>query len=145
MNKRAKLKLCNKSLFIVLLALIVSIAAIIGCGHNEMLGLPPQAWTHLHITLAIILIALVVWHLQLHFGWRKWRTKISKLKSPATPKLYWIIWLTAISGLAAFIVDEILNIHTPLGGIHGIIGLLALLFSLGHLIKRRDKLFTKKP
>lgn len=143
MNKRTKLRLCNIFLFVLLLVLIASIVAVICCGHDGMLGLPLQAWTHLHITWAIILLVFLVWHLHLHFGWKKWRTKISKLKSPATPKLYWLMWLAVISGLAAFIVNEILRIHTPLSGIHGVIGVLVILFSLGHVVKRRKKLFSK--
>ena len=88
-----------------------------------------------HIIVAPLFMCLIVWHIYLHFQWKKWLTKISKLKVP-TRILWWLYILTFISGIATFLHWLIENNHSPLGGIHGKIGFLMIAFAIGHTIKR---------
>jgi len=50
--------------------------------------------------------------------------------------------LTLLTGVAALVVLLINMHHTPLGGVHGKIGLLMLAIVIGHTIKRAK--FLKK-
>lgn len=96
----------------------------------------------LHVVVALPFMCLIIRHIYLHFQWKKWLTKFSKLKGP-TRILWWLYLLTFLSGIATFIHWLIENEHSPLGGIHGKIGFLMIAFAIGHTIKRL-KFFTNK-
>ena len=136
MTKSQKLKICDWTLAILLsivLASSIQLEATSSCGILPVI---------FHIIVALPFMCLVVWHIFLHFQWKKWLTKFSKLKVP-TRILWWLYSLTFISGIAAFIHWLKENGHSALGGMHGKIGFLMIAFAMGHTVKR-IKFFKKK-
>lgn len=88
-------------------------------------------------------MCLIIRHIYLHFQWKKWLLKFSKLNIH-TRILWWLYVLTFLSGLAAVIHWALDNEHSPLGGIHGKIGLLMIAFAIAHVAKRY-KFYKRKP
>ncbi len=136
MTKAQKLKICDWSLAILLPIVLVSSIQLEATSSG---GVVPVIF---HIIIALPFMCIIVWHISLHFQYRKWFTKFSKVKVP-TRILWWLYILTFISGVATFIHWLIENEHSPLGGVHGKIGFLMIAFAIGHTIKR-IKFFKKK-
>ena len=136
MTKLKKLKICDWTLAILL---PVVLASSIQLEATSSSGCVPVI---LHVVVAFPFMCLIIRHIYLHFQWKKWLTKFSKLKV-ATRILWWLYLLTFLSGVATFIHWLIENEHSPLGGIHGKIGFLMIAFAIGHTIKRL-KFFTPK-
>lgn len=136
MTKAQKLKICDWTLAILL---PIVLATSIQLEVTSSSGIFPVV---LHIIAALLFISLIIWHIFLHFQWKKWLVKFSKLKVP-TRILWWLYILTFLSGIATFIHWLIENEHSPLGGVHGKIGFLMIAFAIGHTIKRL-KFFKKK-
>ena len=136
MTKSQKLKVCDWTLAILL---SIVLASSIQLEATSRSGSLPVIF---HLIVALPFMCLVVWHIFLHFQWKKWLTKFSKLKVP-TRILWWLYILTFISGIAAFIYWLIENDHSALGGMHGKIGFLMIAFAMGHTV-RRIKFFKKK-
>ena len=136
MTKAKKLKICDWTLAILL---PIVLASSIQLEATSSSGFFPVIF---HIIVALPFMCLVVWHIYLHFHWKKWLTKFSKLKVP-TRILWWLYVLTFISGVATLIHWLLSNEHSPLGGVHGKIGFLMIAFAIGHTIKRL-KFFKKK-
>ena len=136
MTKVQKLKVCDRTLA-VLLSLVL--ASSIQLEATSSRGILPVV---VHIIVALPFLCLILWHIYLHFQWKKWLTKFSKLKVP-TRILWWLYTLTFLSGAATLIHWLIENGHGPLGGVHGKIGFLMIAFAIGHTIKR-IKFFKRK-
>ena len=136
MTKAQKLKMCDWTLAILL---PIVLASSIQLEATSSSGIFPVIF---HIIVAPLFMCIIVWHIYLHFQWKKWLTKISKLKVP-TRILWWLYILTFISGIATFLHWLIENEHSALGGVHGKIGFLMIAFAIGHTIKR-IKFFKKK-
>ncbi|MDE6543932.1 MAG: hypothetical protein K2K76_08195 [Muribaculaceae bacterium] len=136
MKKAQKIKICDWTLAILL---PIVLASSIQLEATSSSGIFPVIF---HIIVAPLFMCLIVWHIYLHFQWKKWLTKISKLKVP-TRILWWLYILTFISGIATFLHWLIENGHSALGGVHGKIGFLMIAFAIGHTIKR-IKFFKKK-
>ena len=129
MTKVQKLKRCNWALAVLLpivLASSIQLEATSSGGRLPVI---------LHLIVTVPFMCLIIWHIYLHFQWKKWLTRFSKLKVP-TRILWWLYALTFLSGLATFIHWLITQAHGPLGGIHGKIGFLMIAFAIGHVIKR---------
>ena len=136
MTKAQKLKICDTSLDILLpivLASGIQLEATSSTGYLSVI---------LHIIVAIPFLCLIIWHIYLHFQWKKWLKKFSKLKIP-TRLLWWFYVLTFLTGIATLAHWLIEKLHTPLGGIHGKIGFLMIAFAIAHTLKRR-KFFIHK-
>ncbi|MDE6049134.1 MAG: hypothetical protein K2G09_05515 [Paramuribaculum sp.] len=136
MTKAQKLKICDWTLAVLLPIVLASSVQLEATSSS---GILPVIF---HITVALPFMCLVVRHIFLHFKWKKWFTKFSKLKVP-TRILWWLYILTSISGIAAFIHWLIENDHSALGGAHGKIGFIMIAFAIGHTV-RRIKFFKKK-
>ena len=136
MTKVHKLKLCDWTLAILL---PIVLASSIQLEATSSGGIFPVI---LHIIVALPFMCLILWHIYLHFHWKKWLKKFSKLKVP-TRILGWLYILTFILGVATFIHWLIEKEHSPLGGVHGKIGFLMIAFAIGHTIKR-IKFFKRK-
>ncbi|MDE5749736.1 MAG: hypothetical protein K2H87_03080 [Duncaniella sp.] len=137
MTKAERLKICEWALAILLpivLASSIQLEATSSRGDGPVI---------LHAIVALTFMCLIIRHIYLHFQWKKWLPKFSKLKFP-TRILWWLYVLTFLSGIATFIHWLIENEHTPLGGIHGKIGFLMLGFAIAHTIKR-IRFFKRKP
>ena len=136
MTKVHKLKICDWTLAILL---PIVLASSIQLEATSSSGIFPVI---LHIIVALPFICLIVWHIFLHFQWKKWLTKFSNLKVP-TRILWWLYILALVSGIVAFIHWLIESGHSTLGGIHGKIGFLMIALAIGHTIKR-IKFFRRK-
>lgn len=130
MKKSEKLKLCNWSLLIML---ILTLASGIQLEVTESKGVFP-VW--LHIIVSTIFLSLCINHIYLHFGWKKWLFKFSKLKSVVSRILWWVTVVTIISAIIAFVHWLTIGVHSPVGGVHGKIGFLMILVAIGHTVKR---------
>ncbi|MDE7426665.1 MAG: hypothetical protein K2M79_02545 [Muribaculaceae bacterium] len=137
MTKTQKLKICDWVLA-VLLPLVLASSIQLEVTSNS--GFSPVIF---HIIVAVPFMSLVIWHIYLHFQWKRWLAKFSKLKAP-TRILWWLYLITFISGIASFIHWLIEGVHGPLGGIHGKIGFLMIAFAVGHTVKRLQFFKNKK-
>lgn len=90
----------------------------------------------LHVVITTLFFVFVIIHINLHFGWKNWLLKFSKLKSHVTRVLWWITVVTLISAVIAFIHWILTFTHSPIGGVHGKIGFLMIVFAVAHTIKR---------
>ena len=129
MKKVQKLKICD---WILAVLLPIVLASSIWLEATSSTGIVPVI---LHIAVALPFMCLIIWHIVLHFQWKKWLTKFSKLKVP-TRILWWLYVLTFLSGIVTMVHWVIVKDHGPLGGIHGKIGFLMIVFAIGHMIKR---------
>ncbi len=137
MQKVKKIKICNWILIFTLALILASGIQLEACGSKISLAV----W--LHIFCGIIFLSLCAWHIFLHFGTQNWFTRFSKSKKVPVKILWWLSLLTLLSGIITFIHWLTTFTHSPIGGIHGKIGLLMLAFAIGHIVKRRK--FYSKP
>lgn len=137
MIKAKKLKTCD---WLLLVATVVMLASSI---QLEATGSRAVGWVWLHIALGCLFFANIVWHIYLHFGWKSWLLKFRKQKSPVTRLLALFALFTIISALLAFLHWAGSYIHSPIGGLHGKIGLIFIAVAIGHTIKR-IKFFKNK-
>ena len=135
MTRIHKLRVCDWLLAILLPAVL---ASSIQLEATSSRGILPVV---IHLIVAIPFMLLILRHIYLHFGWKKWLTKFSKMKV-ATRILWWLYALVFASGLAAAIHWLVTYSHAPIGGMHGKIGFAMILVAIGHTIKRR-KFFKK--
>lgn len=130
MNKKTKLKICDW-------ALLVSTILILASGVQlEVIHGDPFGFIWLHITLGIIFFILCAWHVFLHFGRSNWFDRFHKLKNQPTRILWWAGILTLASALLATVHFIVNPIHSPIGGIHGKLGFLMMIFAVFHIAKR---------
>ena len=137
MKKTSKIRFCNAGLMATGLLALLSSIQMEACGGNDPCGLSFVSLACLHAAVGTVMLSLVVWHLQLHFGSGGWLFKIKQLKKRPTKMLCVLFAVTVVScfmAIAHFIAQET---HAPVGAIHGKIGFLFLLFCLGHTVKRR--------
>lgn len=130
MNKQQQLKFCAWTL---LFLMIVTLASGIQLEASDSRS---TTFIWLHVFIASVFIGFVVYHIKLHFGWKRWFLKFSKLKSSITRLLWWITLITIISAIVAFVHWITTFTHSPIGGVHGKIGFLMILFAIIHTIKR---------
>ena len=130
MKKSQKLKICNWTLLITTIAILVSAIEL------EVTDSRATTDVWLHILIGLTFSGLVGWHIYLHFGQTNWAKKVSQQKKQLTRILWWIFLLTFISGIIATIHWLDCYIHSPIGGIHGKIGFLMIALSIGHICKR---------
>ena len=132
MKTASKLKLCNKSLGLLLVLMLVS-----GVQLEATSGKYPwSVW--MHIMLGTLLCILVGYHIYLHYKSTNWFSRFAKNPNKVTRVLWWIFPLTAISGVAATAV-WFGGAHTPLGGVHGKIGFLMAVVAIIHIASHKEK------
>lgn len=129
MTKGEKLKICNWSLAILLMLILGSSIQL------EMSGGETFVFVIVHIVVALLFMTMIINHIYFHFNWNGWLKKFSKQKVP-TRILWWLYLLTFLSGFVALVHWAVTATHSPVGGVHGKIGFLMLLFAAGHFIKR---------
>lgn len=93
----------------------------------------------LHLAVAMTLFVLCGFHIKAHFG--NIQSWFKRLKSSKFPNrfLFWISVLTLLTGVIATLA-WLHHGHSPIGGVHGKIGFLALIVMFAHLIRRRKRL-----
>lgn len=130
MKKIIRLKICDWSLLILAVAILVS-GIQLETTHSTGLT---SVW--IHIAVGILFMGMATYHIFLHFGYSNWFTKINKQKSPVTRILWWISLITLITGIIALAHWLTTFTHAPIGGAHGKSGFLMILLSSGHIINR---------
>lgn len=132
-NPSFRLKICNRTLGITLLLMLVS-----GIQLEATSG--RYVWTvWLHIMLGILLTVLSLYHIYLHYRKSNWFTRFAKNRNTSTCILWWVFLLTAVTGFAATIIWLCGNGHTPLGGVHGKIGFLMVIVAIIHAVRHIRK------
>lgn len=92
----------------------------------------------IHIAVSTVFIFNIYYHLYLHWGETKeWLKRLSKTKSKTTKLLAWLMAFVALLGFIAIFPLCIGISHTPLGAIHGKLGLLALILVGIHYFQRK--------
>ncbi len=131
MTHARRLKVCNRSLGIVLILMLVS-----GIQLEATSG--RHVWSvWVHIALGIILTVLLLYHIYLHYKSGNWFARFAKNKNTVTRVLWWVFLLTAATGFAATAIWIAGQHHSPLGGIHGKIGFLMFIVSAIHVISHK--------
>ncbi|MDE5666541.1 MAG: hypothetical protein K2G17_03315 [Duncaniella sp.] len=137
MKKLTKLKICNWSLLPLTLAILISgiqLEVTHSSGYTSV-------W--LHIIVGMLFMIMSAYHIFLHFDKNNWFAKFHKQKKQVTRILWWVSLATFITGVIASIHWLVTFTHSPIGGIHGKLGFLMIIFSVLH-ISKRIKFFKSK-
>lgn len=137
MTKAEKLRLCDRLLLATAMIMLASSLQL------EATGSDGKWWVWLHIIIGCCFFVNIIWHVQLHFGWKSWFERFYKQKSPVTRWLAVFALFTLISAIVAFIHWADSFTHSSLGGLHGKIGFIFLVIAIGHTVKR-IKFFRKR-
>lgn len=134
MKKRCLYKINVLLLVMLVPALVSSVlqeflqGADMHCATNNIL-------TIIHLIICVPMLLFVGVHLWANCGnITQWFAKIHRQKAQ-TQWLFWLSVLTFVSGMAATVV-YFLHGHTPIGGIHGKIGFVALALMIWHTYRR---------
>lgn len=137
MKKTVKLKICNWTLVVLAILTLVSSIQLEASGDARLV----PVW--FHIIIATFFSIFIIYHIELHFLWKNWFTKFSKLKSPVTRVLWWLFIFTALTGLISFCLWIGSPAHYHIGAVHGKIGFVMIAVAVGHTLKR-IKFFQRK-
>lgn len=126
-----KLKICDRGLLLMLVVMSASAIQLESTGSSGIL------WVIIHMILGAIFIALIVWHIFLHFRWCGWGRKLLLSAKPLTK------WLT-IFGLFLAVSSLVVGTHwyetlshSGIGGLHGKIGFVFVVIVSVHAWKYR--------
>lgn len=137
MKKITRLKICDWSLLILTIAILIS-GIQLEATHSSGLA---SVW--IHIITGLLFTCSVIYHIYLHFGYSNWFIKIHKQRNQLTRILWWVSLITLISGIIASVHWLTAFSHAPVGGVHGKFGFLMIILSVGHIMKR-IKFFNRK-
>jgi len=136
MEKIKKMKIANTALVVLLPLMLFSSVLMEVLKGGPFAGIPFVWIAIAHVVTGIVMAACVLWHLYLHFGVKGWLKKFGMVKSRPTKINAVIATITLISGIIAMAHFFPELQHGPVGGIHGKIGLLFIIFAIGHTAKR---------
>lgn len=144
--KSEQLRLCNATLMIVAIFMLISSIQMEALAGDSLFGISFETLTFIHAGIGMLMFALVVWHLYLHFGDLSWIKKLQK--SPRLTKSLAIFGaITLSSGI--FILAYMLTYfeHNLVGAIHGKIGFVFIALCGIHIYKYwawiKRKIFNK--
>ena len=137
MKKITKLKVCNWSLLSLTIAILISRIQLEATHSNGI----TSVW--IHILTGVLFMGMAAYHVYLHFGKSNWFLKFRKQKSQVTRILWWVALVTLVSGVTAIIHWVTTFTHSSIGGVHGKLGFLMIILSIGHITKR-IKFFKRK-
>lgn len=133
MNNATRLKICDGWLGRILILILAS-------GIQLEVTSGKYAWSvWVHIVLGIILTVLSCYHIYLHYKTGNWFVRFAKNKNVVTRILWWIFLLTAVTGIIATFAWIGHDGHMPIGGIHGKIGFLMVIFGIIHAVRHIRK------
>ena len=141
-----KLRLCNASLMIVAIFMLISSIQMEALAGDSLLGISFKTLTFIHAGIGMLMFALVAWHLYLHFGDLGWITKLQK--SPRLTKALAIFGALTLSSGIFILAYMLINFeHNAFGGIHGKIGFVFIALCVIHIYKYwawiKRKIFNK--
>lgn len=105
------------------------------CGGEGLWGFSFPSLMYLHCILGALMFVLVIEHIYLHFGKSNYLAKAKNLKMQ-TKWLCIVFMILFASSVVVFVRIILLPVHSTIGAVHGKIGLLFLLFCIGHTVKR---------
>lgn len=88
-------------------------------------------------------MCMVAYHVFLHFVTSNWLTKIRKQRSHVMSIMWWMTLASLVTGIVSTIHWLSTFSHAHIGGVHGKLGFLMIILSLGHICKR-IKFFRSK-
>lgn len=138
MKKIQKLKVCNWSLVILAVAIMLSGLQL------EVTDSSGFTSVWIHIIIGVLFMVMVFYHLFLHYGFSNWYSRILKQKSHVTRILWWISLLSLITGVVACVHWLGTFSHSHIGGVHGKLGFMMIILSIGHIVKRISFFKNKK-
>ena len=124
-----KLKISNWTLLIIYILTLVSSLQL------EIAGNASRLWVILHLIVDTSFLAVIVWHIYLHFRWDNWRRLLKGKKKGILKWMSIFCLLVILSAVIATIDWYIKGVHTGPGAIHGKIGFIFLIAVVIHLIK----------
>lgn len=124
-----RLRRCNRWLGLTLLLMLVSGIQLEATSGRYLWSV----WVH--IILGIVLTALSLRHIYLHYRKGNWFARFAKNRSTLTRVLWWVFLLTAVTGLAATVGWLDGFNHSTLGGVHGKIGFVMVLLGVVHAVR----------
>ncbi len=136
MKKIVKLRICDYLLAILSVLILAS-------------GIQLEGWwlgmtfIWLHLAVGIAFMGLIVWHLELHFGWSNWWWKFFSGRSVVNRWLFVTGLLTLITAVWATARMFITWHHSSIGGWHGKIGFAMMALVIIHA-SMRYRFFLKK-
>lgn len=130
MTKKERLRLCDR--------VLAAVAAVTLASSVQLEAMPGRGavWVWCHIVVGVAMLALVVRHLYLHFGWRGWPGRLRAQKSPVTRWLGVTGLLVALSAVAATAHWLVSQTHATVGGVHGKLGFIFMALCVGHTLRR---------
>lgn len=133
-------------LLIIISCFTITSSILLECLHGDtFLGVPFIVWVWTHIALGVVWSIAIFYHLFLHWGnIRYWFKKIIRLNSKLTMCLAWLFFIILFTGIVAAVNIGMGIGHTPIGGLHGKLGLLAIVLIIFHLYKRWKWLRNRK-
>ena len=137
MEKKTQSKICNWSLLVLVILMLASGIQMEASFGADFLGIPFPVYMFVHVVIAIMMTAAVIWHIWLHFSWKEWVKRFSSLKRTDTKILAVVAVLVLVSGIVALLVLLFNGMqHNGLGGVHGKIGFGFIALGIYHIIKR---------
>lgn len=125
----------NVVLLVLLLPALVSSLLQEFLGGANLHCLTNSTLTIIHLAICLPMLLFVGVHLWANCGnITQWFAKIRRQKAQ-TQWLFWLSALTFVSGVAAMVV-YFSHGHTPVGGIHGKLGFVALALMIWHTYRR---------
>lgn len=133
--KKKHVLMCNRGLLFVF-PIVLASGILLESLHGEpFCKIDNAVWTGFHIGVSSLMLACVVWHIQLN--WRsvgEWYGRYRTHCSKGFKCMAQFFLLTTITGLLTLPVWWIHG-HTGMGGVHGKIGFVSALFMLLHIKK----------
>lgn len=133
MTKLGKLRLCDWVLLCVSAIMLGSALWL------EINPFGPGVWVWFHILLGAAMVGFIFWHLALHMASRRVNKSVahSKRQHHCDRGLGLFCMLMIVSGIAATVAWMGTYAHSTIGGIHGKIGFIFLIFVALHVKKYR--------
>lgn len=124
-----------------ILLVVVLVSSIINevLGGSSLAALSNTSITIFHISVCLVLMTLAFIHIKAHYAnLSRWINCLKKGKMQ-TRVVFILCAMTLVTGIASMVV-YFGHGHTPLGGVHGKIGFVALALMILHLVKRFSRL-----
>ena len=137
MEKKTQFRICNWSLLVLAILILVSGIQMEATAGANFLGISFPVYMVFHVVVAILMTAAIIWHIWLHFKWKEWVKRFSALKRTDTKILAVMSALALVSGIAALLVLLFNGMqHNGVGGVHGKIGFGFVALGIYHIIRR---------
>ena len=137
MEKKTQSGICNWSLLVLATLILVSGIQMEACFGADFLGISFPVYMAFHVVVALLMTAVVIWHIWLHFNWKEWVKRFEALKRVDTKILAVVAVLVLVSGIVALLVLLFNGIqHNGVGGVHGKIGFGFVALGIYHIIRR---------